>query len=272
MRGTVISGCICTIYAGLAGTAAFGSPATNNGAGSFFAVSGIVSLCIAAAMFFMALTTLFTARATDRIIDQFRGGESLADWSFAPSEWDAFLALEEIRRIKGRRWIILSTIVGPIAAVLAITGWLLALDIWVRTVIMILVAGMSAAAFWLIWQLFLVADHRHFAMMRRNPRVLIRRSAIYCGGVLTLWDVSMTVLRGIRMIAGSPMMLEVTTGASTMVSAVGTVANVTSMLTGSSAGGATDMTAQVLVPVPFGREDEAAQVAKTLLQPPGAPT
>lgn len=74
----------------------------------------------------IALLTLFAARATDRVIDQFRKGESLAGWSFAPSERDAFLASEQVRRAKARRWVILLAIVSPIAFVLAIAGRLLA--------------------------------------------------------------------------------------------------------------------------------------------------
>ena len=206
--------------------------------------------------------------ATDRIIDQFREGEALADWSFPPPEWDAFLTLEQARRMKGRWWIVGPVIVGPIAVVLAITGWPLAHDMWVKIAIMVLVAGASAAVFWLVWQLFRVADRRHLAMMRRDPRVLIKPSAIYCGGVLTLWDVGMTVLQGIRTVAGSPMMLEVTTGASRTAS---TAVGVTSIVTGGISGAAanSNMAPKVLVPVPHGREEAAAHVAEALLQPPG---
>ncbi len=64
-------------------------------------------------MFLAALITLWPARSTDRVLEQFWRGEFLADWRFPADEWEVFLERECARFGKGR-WFPIPAVVAPL--------------------------------------------------------------------------------------------------------------------------------------------------------------
>ena len=229
----------------------------------------VLALCGpgALAMLLSALITLRPVLVTDRIFDQFRRGDMLADWRFTSSEWDRYVDAEVARLGQGGvlagLWL-----VGPFAVVAAITLWTVYPTGQARVEAMTVVAGVAMLALWLLRQMQTAFHRKRIATLRRNPRVLIGGSSIYCGGFFKPWNVSMLVLQRARLLPGPPMMLEVTIGAGQAVQAADTVLAIASLAGGSGGGTAQSMRSQMLVPVPADRHDEAARVMQELVSPP----
>jgi hypothetical protein len=266
-RGGLIGCALCAAYAALgAAIPYFSQMPTRDGAGLFWLVTALVAGSIALVMFLIALLSLFVVRAGDRAFARFRSGDVLADWSFPPDQWEAFLGAEQARRGKVRMQLGLLGLALP----LGIFGLILASVVahGVGTGIACVAGTVAVVALALRLAKWVADgfDRRYLARMRRNRRVLIGQSAIYCGGALTLWDVNMTVLQRIRMIPGSPLQLEVTIGPNRALRAVDTVAGVASAAGGGAGGGGGTPT-QVMVPVPAGHEGEAAALIDLLLRP-----
>ena len=270
MRGALVASAVTAAFACIAGTIlGVGDLDTNVGTGLFCAVTAIMAGCITLAGLFIALVTMFVARAADRVIAEFRTGHALADWTFTPPEWGAFLASQRVRRSKGRLWVAGLAVVLPISFGVGMVAWMMAPRAWIGVANVALVLVGAALLLKLLGLIFAWSDRRYFAMLQRNRRVLVAHNAVYCGGVLTLWNVTGTVLQRIRILADSPMRLEVTTGANQALRTVGMVAGMASVASGGAAAGSaiSGMVAQVVIPVPAGREGEAREVMQALLQP-----
>jgi len=266
-RGAMIGGTLCVAYAALgAAIPYFSQMPTSDGAGLFWLVTAVLAGSTATVMFLVALLSLFVVRAGDRAFARFRGGQVLADWSFPPDQWEAFLRSERARRGKVRMQLGLLGLALPLGIFGLIVASVVAHD--VATGIACVAGTVAVVALALCLAKWVAAwfDRRYVTRMRRNRRVLISEGAIYCGGALTLWDVNMTVLQRIRMIPGSPPQLEVTIGPNWASQAMGTVAGVASAAGGGAGGGGGTPT-QVMVPVPADHEAEAAEIINLLLRP-----
>jgi len=272
LRGGLIGGAFCVAYAALgAAILSFGQLPTRDGAGLFWAVTSVAAGSIAPVMFLLALLSLFVVRAGKRAIARFRDGQALADWRFPPDQWEVFLGTEQARRRTTRRQLGWLGVVFPLGTFGLILTAVCARGAATAIACVAGTVAVTALALCLAKVWADRFDRRYVARVRRNPRVLIGRGAVYCGGGLTLWDVNMTVLQGIRLIPGSLSQLEVTIGPNRALQTVDMVAGVASAASGGAAGGGgAGTTTPVMVPVPVGREDEAAELVHLLLRPPAA--
>ena len=164
---------------------------------------GIVAMPILAAIIIAQL------RKADSLLTEFRCGAALAQWTVPSQQWEAFLA-GRAARIRAKPW---TVVLVCFAVLLFIFGYVLiqAEGNQTRLSSVAAVAALAAVgAVCLRWLAIWYVDGG-IALMRRDPRVVIGRNGMYCGGTLTLWNVNGTVLRSVQ-IANDPLMLEVVTG------------------------------------------------------------
>ena len=272
MQVMVPLGCVLMVAASIALLLQFTDPRFAGTANTSAAIGCILVLALcgpgAIALFLSALIMLWPARVTDRIFDQFRRGELLADWRFTPSEWNEHVEAEVVRLNKTSALVWL-WLVGPSAGIAAMILWIASHSVMARVETMAIVAACAAVALWLLRQIQKAFFRKRIATLRRNPRVLVGASAIYCGGFFKPWNVSMLVLQRARLLPGPPVMVELTIGTGQVVQAAGAVLSVASLAGGSvAAGGAlANMQSQMLAPVPAGKLDDAVRVLQALLAP-----
>ena len=222
----------------------------------------------AVGMFISALITLWPALATDRIFDEYRRGEVLADWHFTPLEWHDHVQAESAR-LTGTGVLPWLWLVGPVAVIAVIILWMVFPDGAARVANVTMVVAGAAVALWLIRQVQKAVFRRKIDTMRRNPRVLIGPNSVYSDGIFNPWNVGLLVLQRVRVLPGPPMMLELTIGTGRVAQAASAALAVASLTGGSAAAGGAlaNMRSQTLVPVPAAKQDDVARVVEALLSP-----
>lgn len=252
---------------------AYGSD-TRSGVAAACSAGLICGGAFAFAFLISVLAAIWSAKTTDRAFARLLAGEMLADWHFPPREWDGFLQTEQASLSRGC-WGLALLLGLPVMIVMGIPGFALADDTvtGVRNLILVVLAGSAVGGGAVFLRVRFI--RRRIEELRRIPRVLIGENAVYCGGIFKPWNILSTVLRRIRIVPGPPMMLDVEIGpgqsAQTALRFTRGALAVTAALGGGGAAGAgigpSNFISEFRVPVPAGKEEEAARIVDSLLHP-----
>jgi hypothetical protein len=201
---------------------------------------------------------------TDRLFVAFCQSEMLADWRFPAAEWERFIDADasQIGRVT---YAIALCVVLPLAGIAGVALWT-GISGWVRIAGLVAVVMAVAGTFYGVMWFERSYAARRMRQQRRSKRVLIGHDSVYCGGRFWRWNVNLLVLQKAKLRAGTPMLMDLTLGSSPALQVVGGLLAVAALVGGGSAGGGT-VSQTVLIPVPAGREDEAARVVAALLSP-----
>jgi hypothetical protein len=220
-----------------------------------------VSLSFSMAMVLSALLTIPTARQADRSFDDFRKGDLLAEWSYTPEEWETFV-YGEMRRRWRAGWVIFGLCGGVSAASGLIIAWAASSTLSSRLThcgyVLAGLAGMSVPfSFLLRWIL-----NSKARALRANPKAMIGRRAVYCGGDFDLWGGLWTVRSAT--VKQDPPMLEIVVGYTRNAGRAMQVVDLLSAVTGHPTT-TSSMVNCYRIPIPAGQMQQAREIAGVLM-------
>lgn len=228
-----------------------------------------IGLPLGVAMLLSALLTIPTARQTDRHLSEFLSGHFLADWTYTPEQWGAFVA-SEARRFHRAAWIYFGIFMVPSAGIGLFIAWMASATTDSKVLHCMFVLAGAVVVSVPYFALARIYARRHHAQLLAYPKAYIGRNAVYCGGDFNFWGSGMRGLDSARILPGDPPMLEVIIGLSK--GAARTAAVIDSInfaaLTPTYTSG---MKARQVIPIPFGCEAQAQEIVNTLIKPPPSP-
>lgn len=199
-------------------------------------VGGIVGGVLAFSAALTAAIFHFYARRADRHLEAFRRGEHLAHWTFLPEEWSPFSAAERERVRKRALW-------APVwgAGICGIVGLALVAELGISGAAAGLLLG--GAAGWGVGRLMVSQAEKAHGEEAARPEVYVGPEAALVNGKYFAWTGLGMRLVGLQVVEGTPTVLEFEVRVDAGESA-------------------TYQTHRV--PVPAGREEEAARVVAEL--------
>ncbi len=194
---------------------------------------------LAALGFILGGAMAFSARITDAGYADLRDGTRSIDWRYTPQAWAAFMDMQEAQARKTVSTVLVFVL--PIAAIPAVAaGWMAAPSYLAGLRNAGAVIAAAGAVFFGLRIASMAVAARRLARRRGDARVVIGPTAAYAGGTIAQWGRAGVVLRQVRILSVDPILLELVTGLP------GTPSKYNQPST-------------LLIPVPAGKEGEAAQ-------------